>query len=74
MKRASVSTLIILQEYTQGGGVYWRLTEKLKDIPPKIIWSAMQRDCAKGYIEYGMNLSAGWLTEKGKCKLQELLN
>lgn len=36
-------------------------------IPEKVCYSAMQRDYLKGFIEYGVSLRTGWLTEAGKA-------
>jgi len=31
----------------------------------KVCFRAMERACDRGYIEYGVSLRCGWLTEKG---------
>ena len=33
--------------------------------PLKVIWSAIERDFDNNYIEYGVSMRTGWLTEKG---------
>ncbi len=38
----------------------------------KECYSAMQKCCAKDYVEYGVSLRHGWLTQKGIDKLREL--
>lgn len=38
----------------------------------KECYSAMQKCCAKDYVEYGVSLRHGWLTQKGLDKLCEL--
>lgn len=35
--------------------------------PEKVCSSAMKRAFDRGYIEYGVSLRSGWLTEKGKA-------
>lgn len=47
-------------------------TETYFDSRWKAVWAAMEREHARGYIEYGINLRAGWLSPKGKLKLIEL--
>ncbi len=32
----------------------------------KVCYSAMERACNHNYIEYGVSLRSGWLTEEGK--------
>lgn len=31
----------------------------------KVCYRAMERACDRGYIEYGVSLRTGWLTDKG---------
>ncbi len=33
----------------------------------KLAYSACERACARGLIEYGVSLRTGWLTEKGEA-------
>lgn len=40
---------------------------------PKVCWRAMERCEAKGYLDCGVSLRVGWLTEEGKAKLAELM-
>ena len=37
--------------------------------PEKLIYSAMERDYNNGYIEFGVSIRTGWLTEKGESYL-----
>lgn len=34
--------------------------------PKKVCFSAMKRADRRGYLDYGVNLHSGWLTDKGK--------
>lgn len=36
----------------------------------KVCYRAMQRACDRGYINYGVSLRTGWLTEKGIALLK----
>lgn len=35
--------------------------------PEKVCYAAVKRASDRGYIEYGVSLRTGWLTEKGKA-------
>jgi hypothetical protein len=35
--------------------------------PEKVVYRAMERAYNRGYIEYGVSMRSGWLTEKGKA-------
>jgi hypothetical protein len=37
----------------------------------KVCYRAMERACSRGYIECGVSLRTGWLTEKGKALLNK---
>jgi hypothetical protein len=37
--------------------------------PAKVVYRAMERAYSRGYIEYGVSLRSGWLTEKGLALL-----
>jgi hypothetical protein len=39
--------------------------------PEKVCYRAMERASERGFIEYGMTLRSGWLTEKGKTLIEE---
>jgi hypothetical protein len=45
---------------------------KLTGQPEKVCWSAMERACSRELIDYGVNIRAGWLTDKGKALLWNL--
>lgn len=38
--------------------------------PAKVAYAAMERAYNRGYIEYGVSLRGGWLTEKGERALK----
>ena len=40
--------------------------------PAKVIRSAKNREYAHDYIEFGVSLATGWLTDAGKDRLAEL--
>jgi hypothetical protein len=37
----------------------------------KVCYRSMERAYNRGYIEYGVSLRTGWLTDKGKALLKE---
>lgn len=39
--------------------------------PEKVCISAMERAYDRGYIEYGVSLRSGWLSEKGLALLKD---
>lgn len=41
------------------------------DLPFDVCWRAMERASDEGFIEYGVSLRTGWLTDKGKQLLKE---
>lgn len=38
----------------------------------KVCYRAMERACDRDYIEFGVSLRTGWLTEKGEELLKEI--
>jgi DNA-binding PadR family transcriptional regulator len=40
--------------------------------PEKVVYAKMDKLDRKGFIEFGLNIRWGWLTEKGKARLEEL--
>lgn len=38
--------------------------------PEKVAYSAMERACDRGLIEYGVSLRTGWITDKGIALFQ----
>ncbi|MBD8056909.1 hypothetical protein ICV35_25005 [Rhodococcus ruber] len=33
--------------------------------PVKVVWAAMERAVDRGYIDYGVAMQSGWLTDEG---------
>lgn len=48
----------------EGPWPYEFLAQETKH-PEKVCYRAMERAYKRGYIEYGVSLRSGWLTEKG---------
>jgi len=48
------------------------LAKMYPDHPEKVIYAAMRRADDHGYIEYGVSLRGGWLTDKGKAFVKTL--
>lgn len=70
MKRSDISDEAVCAAYTAAkarsdvfaDGV---LAERFPEAPAKVIYAAMERAHARGLVEYGVSLRAGWLTDKG---------
>ena len=44
----------------------YEILEKETGQPFKVCYRAMERACERGYVEYGVSLRTGWLTEEGR--------
>ena len=74
-KRSDISSLTVLAIYARPQSEKWPADEVLAretGAPIKVCWAAMWREDAKGYLDYGINLRGGWLTDAGREKLQKL--
>lgn len=38
--------------------------------PFKVCYKCMERACDRGYIDFGVSLRTGWVTDKGKALLK----
>lgn len=47
------------------------ILQRITGQPEKVCLGAMERACKRNYIEYGVSLRTGWLTEKGLSLLNE---
>ena len=77
MSRKNVSDIQVIQAYLVCKGVlpifpYTYLSE-LTGEPEKVCYRAMERACRRGYIEYGVSLRSGWVTDAGHEKLRKYL-
>lgn len=68
MKTSDIPTEDILIAYhnktlTRPG--YVILFEQYPDCPYKVMWSAIEREDDRGYLDYGTSLNTAWVTEKG---------
>jgi hypothetical protein len=70
-----ISDLQVCKAYQQyrDKGYQWpyELLEAETGQPFKVCWAAMERACDRGYVEFGVNLRGGWLTDAGKALLGE---
>lgn len=80
-KREHISTRLVLSVYgtqtdrlrrKEGISAVDEVLCDLTHAPVKVVWAAMKREEDRGYIEYGVNLCFGWLTDKGVEKLNEI--
>lgn len=68
MARKDVTDRMVVDAYNWGRELGIRPLAFLKQTtgePEKVCWRAMERACDKGFIEYGVSLDCGWITEKG---------
>lgn len=75
MKRSDITTKVVLEVYSREHKDKYPVDETLSretDAPIKVCWAAMEREEDKGYIDCGMNLNGGWLTELGQGKLKSI--
>jgi hypothetical protein len=47
----------------------YNILQRVTGQPEKVCYRAMERASDRGYIEYGVSLRTGWLTDKGKALL-----
>lgn len=74
-KRKNIPTYVVLGVFSRPLEERYPADKTISDeigAPQKVVWAAMERDCRLGYLEYGINLRGGWLTDKGKAALAEL--
>ena len=71
MARKDISDAKVLQVYLdeRNGAARIALLMERTEQPEKVCWRAMERACDRGYIEYGVSLGAGWLTNEGRALL-----
>lgn len=76
MKRKDIPTISVLKAYkkmedtVRGKFVDEILMEEF-NAPEKLVYSAINRDYDKGFIEFGVSIRSGWLTESGEKYLNE---
>lgn len=74
-KRSDITTETVLSVYERSFSDRFPADQKLMletGAPIKVVWAAMMREDAKGFLDYGTNLRGGWLTEEGKTKLRKI--
>lgn len=74
-KRSDISTGQVLTVYARPHKERWPADEVLMvetGAPLKVVWAAILREDDRGFLDCGTNLRGGWLTDKGKAKLDEI--
>lgn len=77
MKRHDISNIEVCLAYRQykkdpyNSPFPYEILAKKFECPEKIAYSACERACDSNYIEYGVSLRTGWLTEKGENLLKD---
>ena len=79
MKRKDIPTYYVLMachKFHSEKDVFrpgpWQILMDQFNAPEKVVYAAMERDFKKGYIEYGVSLRTGWVTEEGYEYLEYL--
>ena len=69
MKRSDIPTVGVLSAVqcyrTTGKGNLIELLMKMFNAPEKLVYSALERDEDRGFLEYGVSIRCCWLTRKG---------
>jgi hypothetical protein len=74
-KRSDIPTRLVLEAYAldrSDSGPVDEIIAYHTAFPHKVIWAALEREEKRGYLECGVNLRWGWLTDKGKARMQDL--
>jgi hypothetical protein len=74
-KRSDIPERLVLEVYARPPKDRFPVDEVLMretGAPPKVVWAAMYREDSRGYLDCGVNLRGGWLTEEGKERLSTL--
>lgn len=71
MKTSDISDLQVIQAYAEWTRYRLDCPDEILALklnaPPKVVYRSMERVAAKGYVDYGVSLRTGWLTDKGKA-------
>lgn len=51
----------------------WKIIMEETGAPEKVVYSAMEREEKRGYLECGVSLRTAWLTDEGMTMLSQLL-
>lgn len=76
MSRKDISdkqVVIAYAEYHNGARKEWpyEILRRMTGQPFMVCYRAMERAAKRGFVESGISLRTGWLTDKGKALLQE---
>ena len=76
MKRSDTSTLIVLEAaelaHTERLMMTWEYIQAKTGAPEKVIYSAMEREENRNYLDCGVSMRTSWLTDEGMAKLRGL--
>lgn len=74
MARKDISDIQVLrayQKHKEGDSRFpYEILSEETGQPEKVCYAAMERAAGRGFLDYGVSLRSGWITEKGL----ELLN
>ena len=67
-QRSDITDLDVCKAYQDKHPSLWpyEVLSETTGACEKVCFRAMERACERGYIDYGVSLRSGWLTDKGK--------
>lgn len=69
MKRSDLDTITLFATVSIWGSDAWE--RLLVHYPPRIVRAAIERDCRRGLLGYGVAAELPWLTAKGRIGLAD---
>ena len=76
MKRSDIPTRAVLEAchrfHNRGNLAPLQILMNEFNAPEKVVYSAMERDLAKEFIDYGVSLRTAWVTPEGYKFLEKI--
>ncbi|HET8681274.1 MAG TPA: hypothetical protein VFM54_05300 [Micromonosporaceae bacterium] len=69
MKRSDLPTVTVLRTVAQHGGTMG-VALLMQRAPRKVVLAAVERDAARGYLDYGVSACHPWLEPRGVAYLR----
>jgi len=72
-----ISTKLVIESCKEAHNInyekmFFQIIKEKTGFPDKVIYSAMEREEGRGYIDYGCSIRGAWPTEKGLQYLNEV--
>lgn len=70
-KRSDITQRMVLEAYAcrKKDDCVDEMLVKATGAPHKVVWTAMEREMSRGYVDCGVSLRVGWLTDAGHKRL-----